>query len=215
MAESSCLFLHQSYIIMPVNSPHSTIKVDNKIVLEIIVQEHAEPLLNLVNANRQYLREWLPWVDNMQSVDDFKAYISRCKSLHEEGSDYGLVIRMNNEVAGRVGIHYINRQNSCGAIGYWLGEAFAGKGIITKSCEALIKHGFTVLQLNRIEIKCGTGNYKSAAIAERLHFKKEGVLRQAEFVNGKFIDLSLYSLLKEEWSNKGEMNNTVHENGGE
>ena len=55
--------------------------------------------------------------------------------------------------------------------------------------------------LNRIVIKCAVGNERSRAIAEKLDFKKEGILRQAEWVNGKFLDLYQFSLLREEWGN--------------
>ncbi len=85
------------------------------------------------------------------------------------------------------------------SLGYWLGENFAGNGIITKSCKAMINYAFTTLNLNRIEIKCATKNYKSKAIAERLHFKQEGILKQVELVNEKFINLYLFVMLKSEW----------------
>lgn len=175
------------------------ITVDTNIHLELIGDQHAEPLLTLVNNNRQHLRQWLPWVDGMQTVENFQAYINRCKMQYEEGTDYGYVIFLNNNVAGRIGIHYIHQHNKLGAIGYWLGEEFSGKGIITNACMALITHCFEEVGLTRIEIKCAVDNHKSAAIADRLQFRKEGILRQAELVNGKYLDLYLYSMLKEEW----------------
>jgi ribosomal-protein-serine acetyltransferase len=174
--------------------------VDEMISLEIIADHHAHALLELGERNRKPLGEWLPWVPYMQTVDNFNTYIERCKSQHEAGTDYGYVIMVNNNVAGRIGIHYIDQQNKTGAIGYWLGEEYIGKGIVTKSCKGIIRFGFEQIGLNRIEIKCATANHKSVAIAERLNFKKEGILRQAEYANGNFQDLFLYSLLKEEWS---------------
>ena len=65
---------------------------------------------------------------------------------------------------------------------------------------ALIDHCFENLGLHRIEIKCAKENFKSAAVAERLHFRKEGVQRQAELVNGHYFDLNMYSLLQQEWT---------------
>ena len=53
-----------------------------------------------------------------------------------------------------------------GSVGYWLSEEFQGKGIVLRSVEKLVDYCFTELLLNRIEIKCGTKNYKSQAIAE-------------------------------------------------
>ena len=116
-----------------------------------------------------------------------------------KGTESNWVIKFKGETAGRIGIHYIQQQNKTGAIGYWLGKEFEGKGIVTKSCKAVLDHCFTVLHLNKVELKCGTADMKRAAISDWLHFTKEGVLRQAEGVNEKFIDLSLYALLKEEW----------------
>jgi ribosomal-protein-serine acetyltransferase len=67
----------------------------------------------------------------------------------------------------------------------------------------MIDEGFTRLHLNRIEIRAALENFKSQAIPERLGFKKEGLIRQGEFVNDHFVDLYVYSLLKEEWLARG------------
>jgi ribosomal-protein-serine acetyltransferase len=176
-----------------------TIQVDDNIALALIDDKHALPVFNLIDNNRHYLREWLPWVDNMRSIENLKNYIVKCKKENEQGSDFGYVIIYNNIVAGRIGIHNIDQQNKIASIGYWLAEDFAGKGIITKSCKAIINYAFDELGLNRIEIKCGTGNFKSKAIPMRLNFKEEGIIRQGEFVNNKFIDLFIFSMLKTEW----------------
>lgn len=178
------------------------LRVNDDLRLELTDDRHAEAAFALIQQSRDHLSEWLPWVANMQILDNFRDYIHRCKRQHQEGTDYGYMIISNGKIAGRIGIHYIHLHNRSGAIGYWLGKGFEGKGIITKACAALINHCYAVLQLNRIEIKCGTGNLKSAAIPERLGFTKEGILRQAEYVNGGFIDLLLYSMLREEWNER-------------
>ena len=175
------------------------IKVDDTISLEFLEEIHAVSLFNLVNASRSYLREWLPWVDSMQTVANAENYIADCKRREKEKTDFAYAIMFEKNMAGRIGMHHINRQNKIGEIGYWLADGLQGRGIVTKCCTALINHGFTVLDLNRIEIKCGTGNYKSRAIAEKLNFKKEAILQQAELLNGKFIDLYLYVMIKDEW----------------
>ena len=177
------------------------IQVDDTISLEFLEEIHAESLLNLVNANRSYLREWLPWVDQMHTIANFAYYISETKRRAAEKTDFGYAIIIDKNIAGRIGLHHINQQNKIGEIGYWLADGLQGRGIITKCCTAIINHGFTQLELNRIEIKCATGNNKSRAVAEKLKFKQEGILKQAERLNGKFIDLYLYAMLKEEWKN--------------
>lgn len=175
------------------------IQIDDVISLEFLEEIHAESLLNLVNANRTYLREWLPWVDQMQTVSHFAYYINDTKKRADAKTDYGFAIIIDKNIVGRIGLHHINHQNKIGEIGYWLAGGQQGRGIINKCCKAIINYAFTELGLNRIEIKCATGNHKSRAVPEKLKFKQEGILRQAELLNGKFTDLYLYSMLKQEW----------------
>lgn len=177
-----------------------TLIPDDELRLELTAPHHAPALLQLVNDNREHLQRFLPWVPLMQTEADFLKYIEKCRQLYEQGSEVSFVIYYKNEAAGRIGIHYINPANKSGAIGYWLSAHAEGKGIITRSCIALINYGFSQLQLHRIEIKAATENRKSQAIPEKLGFVQEGILRQAEWVHDRFHDLKLYSLLKEDWN---------------
>lgn len=175
-----------------------TISVDNTIRLELITENHAEELFALVDSNRTYLREWLTFVDRMQTVEFARNFVNGTMQRNKEGMEYAFVIIENDTMIGRIGVYKIDSQNKIGEIGYWLAETVQGRGVIAKSTKAIIDFCFSGLQLNRIEIKCGTNNLKSKAIPEKLHFTKEGIIRQGEYLNGKYIDLDLYSLLKSE-----------------
>jgi ribosomal-protein-serine acetyltransferase len=59
-----------------------------------------------------------------------------------------------------------------------------------------IEYCFRQLGLNRIELKCAATNFASMRVAERLGFSREGVLRQAEFLDGAFVDHHVYGLLR-------------------
>jgi ribosomal-protein-serine acetyltransferase len=185
-------------------SMNTKIKVDNTIVLELIDHHHAEALYELVKVNRLHLREWLPWVDHMRSVDDFRKYINGSKQRFANHVEIGYVIMANHHMIGRLGLYNIDQTNKSASIGYWLDKQWLGKGIITRCSKAVIDEGFNHLHLNRIEIRAAVENYKSQAIPERLGFKKEGIIRQGEFVNNQFIDLYVYSLLKEEWAEQAK-----------
>ncbi|MBX2934537.1 MAG: GNAT family N-acetyltransferase [Ferruginibacter sp.] len=178
------------------------IKVDENISLRFLEEQDATMLLNLVNANRAYLRQWLPWVDNMQTVDHFKIYINDSIKRTAEKTDFGFAIIFKDQLAGRIGLHHINLQNKIGEIGYWLADGMQGNGIVTKCCKAIMQYGFTQMGLNRIEIKCAVGNKRSRAIAQKLNFKEEGILQQAEWLNGSYVNLYLYAMLKEDWMNE-------------
>lgn len=176
-----------------------TINIDEKVRLELTAAEHAQPLYDAVNSNRKHLSEFLPWVDNMQSLDDFHKYIKNCELRYQQKEEVSFVIILDEIPVGRIGLHYLHLQNKSGAIGYWLTKNAEGKGIITKSCKKLITYAFQDLGLRRIEIKAAVNNVRSQSIPEKLNFKKEGILRKAELVNNTFLDLVLYSMLSNEW----------------
>lgn len=183
-----------------------TLTINDHISLELTAQQHAAGLFEAVDNNREHLSRFLPWVGNMQSTDDFKGYISHCELLYQQQTDVSFVIMVNNKTAGRIGMHHIQLQNKTGAIGYWLAKEFEGQGIITKACKTIIQYGFEQLALNRIEIKAIVNNVRSQAIPEKLHFKREGILREAEWVNNEFHDLVIYSLLRSEWEAGNKVN---------
>ncbi len=178
------------------------IRVDETIVLELIDYHHAELLYQLVKINRLHLREWLPWVDHLRTVEDFRKYINNSKQRYANHTEMGYCILVNHVMIGRIGFYNIDPVNKSASIGYWLSKQWLGKGIITRSCKAMIDDGFKRLRLNRIEIRAAIENFKSQAIPVRLGFTREGIIRQGEFVNNQFIDLYVYSLLKEEWESR-------------
>ena len=172
------------------------INIDENIKIELINENHSQPIFDIVDQNRIHLRQWLPFVDRMQTVEFAENFVKGTMQRNKDGNEFAFVIIENDKVIGRIGVYKIDGQNKIGEIGYWLAENLQGKGIITKSCKALIDFCFSDLQLNRIEIKCGTENFKSKTIPQKLNFTKEGVIREGELLYDKFIDLNLYSLLK-------------------
>lgn len=175
------------------------VEIHNNLSLELTAAKHAKGLFEAVDENREHLSPFLPWVGNMKSVADFRSYIKNCVQLYQEKKEVSFVIIFNGDTVGRIGLHHINLQNKNASIGYWLTKDTEGKGIITNSCKKLITYGFRKLGLHRIEIKAAVNNVRSQAIPQTLHFKKEGILREAELVNGTFLDLVLYAILDDEW----------------
>ena len=98
-----------------------------------------------------------------------------------------------------VGYHAIDWENRSTALGYWLGKGYQGKGLVTAACRALVEHAFGELDLNRVSIACATENKKSCAVPDRLGFRREGVVRQAEWLYDHFVDHAVYATLASEW----------------
>jgi ribosomal-protein-serine acetyltransferase len=175
------------------------IEIENNLRLEPINKAFSKALIQAINNNREHLSPFMPWVPNMQTEIDSENYITNCELLSSLGKEVSFVILLNEELVGRIGLHHLDQANKKASIGYWLTKNAEGKGIILKSCKKLISYGFEKLQLQRIEIKAAVENSRSQQIPQKLHFKKEGILRQAELINNKFHDLILFSMLKDEW----------------
>jgi ribosomal-protein-serine acetyltransferase len=71
---------------------------------------------------------------------------------------------------------------------------------MTGAVRALIQLGFKYLNLNRIEVRIAPENQASRAVCIRLQFRHEGILREAEWLGDRFVDLEVYSLLKSDWT---------------
>lgn len=179
--------------------------ITKEICLKLLDQQDAIELYTLVDKNRRYLREWLPWVESMKDYRNYYPIIDAWLKQYYQNNGFTAGILYKGRLSGMVGFHSIDWQNQSTSIGYWLGENFQGKGIVTKVCRTLISLAFTTYNLNRIEIRAAEMNRKSRAIPERLGFQIEGKLRQAEWINDRFVDHIVYSLLKEEWKKRSGM----------
>ncbi|TKG93504.1 N-acetyltransferase [Puteibacter caeruleilacunae] len=178
-------------------------------MLRIIINESIElralemadntDIWSAINNNRLFLRKWLPFINYMHSSNDVKRFINLLLQNKRSNGDEIFVIHYNHQFAGMIGFKETDSYNQKSEIGYWLTEEMQGKGIILQATKKLTEFAFRNMELNRIQIKCATKNYKSKAIPEKLGFKFEGTEREAEKLGSKFHDLDVYSYLKKEW----------------
>lgn len=173
--------------------------IDRSLELTLLEGRHAPVLFSLVDGNRKYLRRWLPWLDANTQVDDSRAFINdaRERYTNREGMDLGIWYRGN--LAGMVGFYDFEWRDRRANLGYWLAEPIQGKGVMTRSCSALVSHALGELDLNRVEIRCSPRNLRSRAIPARLGFTREGLVRQVEWLYDRFEDHEIYGLLADEW----------------
>ncbi|WP_214701924.1 MULTISPECIES: GNAT family protein [unclassified Exiguobacterium] len=176
-------------------------KINDDLTLRMFNVDDAEALFQLTMTSKPYLREWLGWLDYIDSVEDSKQNIEgRIKGLIETGGrPKSFALMYKGTLAGTIGFNEINRGIQCGTIGYWLGQDFQGKGIMTQSLGTIIEYGFGDLKLNKIEIRVATENVKSRALPERFGFKEEGFIRDAEWLYDRYVDHVVYGLLRDEW----------------
>jgi ribosomal-protein-serine acetyltransferase len=148
----------------------------------------------LVERNRENLARWLSWAQQ-PDPDSAREHIARALRAEGEGCRVERAIVFDGALVGDVGL-YVDRDNACGGIGYWLDLHHRGRGVITAAVRALARHGFDELHLHRVEIRTDVLNGSSRAVAERLGFQLEGVLREAYRISDKcYSDDAVYSML--------------------
>lgn len=174
-------------------------RVDHEIDLALLEINHAEELFQLISQSRDTLRQWLYFTDKILSVEDTHSFIETSLFNYEANDGFSAGIWYQDQLVGTIGFHRMDTINRKVEMGYWLGKSFEGKGIMTRSCKSMVQYAFVALNVNRIEIRAGVENTKSRAIPERLGFQLEGILRQAEWVNGRYIDDAVYGMLIKDW----------------
>ncbi|MFN8576581.1 MAG: GNAT family protein [Candidatus Sericytochromatia bacterium] len=174
-------------------------RIDEDISLKQLEKEDAIFLFELVNSNREYLKKWLPWLDTNKTIQDTEKFINISTEKYNGNKGFELGIWLKNEIVGVIGIHEINWDKGQTAIGYWIGEKYQGKGLVSKSVKFILDYCFTELELKKVYIRAAIQNTKSRNIPERLGFKFEGVRELAENLYGNIVDHSVYSITFEDY----------------
>ncbi len=181
----------------------AVIPVDDELELRLVRMQDADPIFALTDANRAYLRRWLPWVDATRSVEETRAFVRRSLDQLRRNDGFQTTIRFRGQVVGMIGFLYFDWANKRTEIGYWLAEAFQGRGIMTRACRALVDYAFEQMGMNRVEIRVATDNLRSQGVPKRLGFLAEGTLRESAALDDRFIDLVVFGQLQRERPRRG------------
>ncbi|MCL2331186.1 MAG: GNAT family N-acetyltransferase [Proteobacteria bacterium] len=161
---------------------------------------NAEVYYKFLKENETHLSEF----DNLgfDSVEDVLKFLEHV-SNSESGKFYG--IYKEGTFIGYLGFEMYNSRDRWVSLYFALAKSATGKGFMTEAVK-LFADEFFAKGGNRLQLTCCTDNKKSAAIAERCGFKREGVMRKRFFyvTKGQFCDDYLYSLIKDDIDAKTE-----------
>lgn len=176
------------------------VSVDDDTEVRPVHSADAEELYLLVRQNEEHLYPWMGWVPaDGFTREDMRDFIRRSEKAVRDQTQFNALIVQNGKIVGATGFPVIDWTNRIAHIGYWLDRGHTGHGLMTQSVRALLTYAFDALEMNRIEIRCASNNKTSAAVAERLGFTREGILRQALLVRDTYVDECVFSMLREEW----------------
>ena len=177
--------------------------IDDQLLLRTYEIDDFNDLYAAINNSRRHLGPWLAWVAATTRPEHSLEFIQR--SHHQIHVQEALVMGIfyNGTIIGGLGMHDWSHDTRRAQIGYWLCKEYEGKGIIGRSLKGFIGHLFSVAGLNKLEIHYVPANKRSAAVAQRLGFRLEGIIRQSVQRNGMTEDMVVTGLLKQEWKTAG------------
>jgi [ribosomal protein S5]-alanine N-acetyltransferase len=174
----------------PINTARSTVR---------LVEAADLPGLLTVNGDDLVTRH-LPYA-SWQSLADGEAWLARMRAPIDAGTALQFVIcdTASGQVLGSCLLFRFDEGSARAELGYVLGRAHWGRGLMFEALQALLAQAYGSLGLRRIEAEVNPANTASARLLERLGFTCEGLLRKRWVAKGATYDVNVYGLLRDEW----------------
>ena len=157
------------------------------------------PALLDVNGSDEVTR-LLPY-PTWTSTADGDAWLARMRGIEATGTALQFVVA-SKETDAAIGTCLLFRHDEGSAraeLGYVLGRAHWGRGLMSEALSTLIDGAFGPMGLRRLEAEVDVRNAASARVLERLGFVREGIARQRWVTKGEARDVTSFGLLRDEW----------------
>jgi ribosomal-protein-serine acetyltransferase len=172
------------------------IETERLILVPIDASDGPELWLS-VSGSRTFLQRWLPWVQFHVDAASSTRFAEACANDWDQGRALRFVIRerAHRTLVGVVGLEScIHLHRSC-EIGYWLRREATHRGLMTEASLAAMTFAFQQMGAHRLRIAAATDNHPSLSVIGRLGFRFEGIARQAEWCDGRWLDHATFALL--------------------
>ncbi|WP_173931066.1 GNAT family protein [Chelativorans sp. Marseille-P2723] len=156
----------------------------------------------LRGESRAFLEPWEPkWAVDELSRHSFRLRVRKAREELDRGTavSFFLFHQQTERLVGGITIGNIRMGVAQSAhIGYWMGERYAGRGLMHDALRLVIPFAFDSLRLHRLEAACIPTNNRSIRLLEKAGFQREGLLRSYLRINGTWQDHLLYALIADE-----------------
>lgn len=181
---------------MPLTAPNP---IESERLLVRLVDKSDLPALLEVNSNEE-VTALLPYA-RWESIADGVAWLERMEAIQDTGLalQFVVVSKSSGLAIGTCLLFRFEQGSARAELGYALGRAYWGRGLMHEALEALIGSAFAGMGLRRLEAEVDPRNRSSARLLRRLGFTREGLLRQRWVTKGEVKDVEMYGLLRDEW----------------
>ena len=190
-----------SFLVQP-----GPVLVGRKVMLRLPRSKDYAEWAKLRSESRAFLEPWEPrWARDELERPAWRQRLRRYRNDFAAGAGASFFIfeTGTGALAGGITVSNIRHGVSQSAsIGYWMGERFAGRGLMAEAVELVVDHCFRTLRLHRLEAACIPENNRSVRVLEKAGFEREGLLHSYLKINGIWQDHYLYALIADERAGK-------------
>jgi ribosomal-protein-serine acetyltransferase len=151
-----------------------------------------------VQESRREIAPWLPWEPFVTDLPSAQRYLEATTVDWDTGRAARFAIR--DSVAGGflgvTGVEVVIPAHYACEVGYWVRSGAHRQGVATEATHAIVQFAYARLGANRVRAAASTENPSSIAVIRKLGFRFEGVARQAEYCNGRFLDHAIFARLR-------------------
>jgi [ribosomal protein S5]-alanine N-acetyltransferase len=168
-----------------------------RLTLRRLRPQDAADLLEYASDPR--VTRYTSW-DRYESLADAQRFIHWAMDRYQRKSEapWGIELKAEGKLIGSIGFTDYVALHRRAEINYALSAKYWGQGLTPEALERAIAHGFGPLRLHRIEARCIPENVASARVMEKVGMKYEGLLRQALCAKGKFHDMQVYAIVRDD-----------------
>lgn len=159
----------------------------------------------LRRKSREFLKPFEPrWTEADLNRQAFGARLLRGRGEARRGTDYSFLLfertAAGERLVGGLTLSNIRRRAAqYGNLGYWMGEEFAGRGLMSEAVGVLLPFYFDTLGLHRLHAAFLPHNAASRRVLEKNGFREEGYAENYLQIDGKWADHVLFALTRERW----------------
>jgi ribosomal-protein-alanine N-acetyltransferase len=174
-----------------------------RVVLRTMNEQDYEAWCEVRTRSRDWLLKWEPRSAHASHLaEDRRSFVSRC-AIRERERQLGTGFFVDGRFVGEITLSSIQRGPLQSAyIGYWIGEAMAGQGLMPEAVVTMLQYAFESLRLHRIEINIIPRNAPSRRVVEKLGLRFEGIAERYLEIDGAWEDHARYAITAEEWNDR-------------
>jgi ribosomal-protein-serine acetyltransferase len=176
------------------------LRIGDGLALRMRERHHVPELAERLAAEHVHLAPSFGWASR-PGIEEAERQVRSGLERFRTGRGWHADLCEGGAVVGAMWLHDLQGRGGSTEVGYWLREGAQGRGLATRAMRGLEQHFFEGRGLGRVSVAIEPGHARSEAVARRLGYEPEAVLRGAHMnASGRPVDLAFYGLLREAWT---------------